>query len=109
MLSNGMVIVKRPPPSRVSRLELISLETDSSALALIEIHGKIVNEEGEALEGATIRVKGSLISTSSGPPTGCSPSRPPPTPTLIISFIGYDTREVAVNDQTSLNVQLRRV
>jgi TonB-linked SusC/RagA family outer membrane protein len=103
VLSNGMIIVKHPPILRNKAVE--TLAPDSSTLALIEIHGRVANEKGEALEGANVRVKGTSISTQTGQ-DGAFTIKAATNATLVISFIGFDTREMAVNDQSVVNVQL---
>jgi len=98
VLSNGVIIVKRAPAA-------VPVRPDSATLALIEIKGKITNEKGEPLEGANVKVKGSSVSTQSAA-DGSFVLKAPNNATLIITFIGFDTREVPVNDQTSISIQL---
>ena len=104
VLSNGVIIVKRMPPPRASQPAEI-LSPDSSALALITIHGRVLNEKNEPLEGANVKVKGSNVSTQTGL-DGAYTLKTATNATLIVSFIGYDTKEVPVNDQEVINVTL---
>ncbi len=71
----------------------------------ITVHGTVVDPEGEPLIGASVLVKG----TSTGVATDidgefrldCASNA-----TLVISYVGYNTKEVAVNGQTELNITL---
>jgi len=102
VLSNGVIIVKR----LVVKHDVdMAVKPDTATLALIEIKGKVTNEKGEPLDGANIKVKGSSISTQTGP-DGSFTIKAANNATLVISFIGFDNKEVAVNDQTSLAITL---
>ncbi len=104
-LSNGVIIVKRPPVLH-SRPALEILAPDSTAMSVVEIKGHIANEKGEPLEGANVRVKGTTLTTQTAA-DGSFTIRAASNATLIVTFIGYDSKEVPVNDQTNLSVQLR--
>lgn len=69
------------------------------------ITGTINDENGSPLPGASVVVKG----TTNGTQTdfdGNFTLEAPSDGTLIISYIGYQTREVAINSQSSINVGL---
>ncbi|MDE6228115.1 MAG: TonB-dependent receptor [Muribaculaceae bacterium] len=71
----------------------------------ITVHGYVDDELGEALIGATVMEKG----TSNGTSTdidGNFTLNVAPDATLVISYIGYDTKEVAVNGQTHLKITM---
>ncbi len=104
VLSNGVIVVKRPLVLQ-SNKTVESLAPDSSALSVIEIKGIIANEKGEPLEGANVRVKGTNIATQTGP-DGTFTIRAATNATLVISFIGFDNKEVPVNEQATINIQL---
>ena len=72
----------------------------------ITVTGKVVNEEGLGLPGVTVVVKGTTIGTSSDVNGNFSLSVPENATTLVLSFIGYTTQEVAINGRTSINVSL---
>lgn len=72
-----------------------------------DISGRIVNESGEPLEGVTITAKKSrkvTISNNNGDfnLTGVSNDD-----ILIISYVGYATKEVSVNAETNILVSLK--
>ena len=59
------------------------------------------------LQGATVSVKNKTTSTSSGVDGRFNITVPDGKVTLIISFIGYETREVSVGDKNEINVQMK--
>ncbi|MDE5635278.1 MAG: TonB-dependent receptor plug domain-containing protein, partial [Muribaculaceae bacterium] len=66
-----------------------------------ELHGHVIDSEGEALAGATVRLKGSQTGTSTnvdGNFTLRVPGGGDKTHTLIISFVGMLTQEVKVKN-----------
>ncbi len=67
----------------------------------ITVKGKIVDENGVPLPGATIIEKGTTKGTSSGLDGSFSLSVPPDA-TLTVSFIGYTSIEVTVGGKTEL-------
>jgi TonB-linked SusC/RagA family outer membrane protein len=69
------------------------------------ITGTVVDAEGEAIAGATIVVKGTTVSTLSDV-VGRFTIQATPEVTLVVSFIGYRTQEIAVGNQVDLNVVL---
>ena len=75
--------------------------------ALIKISGKITDQAtGETLIGVSVKVKGSNTGTLTDIKGNFALSVPDDA-TLIISYIGYNTVEVPVNGQTSLNIKLQ--
>jgi TonB-linked SusC/RagA family outer membrane protein len=85
---------------------LFFFSTLSGALAQgIAVQGKVTDESGGGLPGVTVLVKG----TSTGTATGADGSyslHAPGNGTLIFSFIGFQTKEVAVSNNTTIHVQL---
>lgn len=72
----------------------------------ITVKGVVTDEKGTPLTGVSVRVKG----TNNGTLTGNDGSYSlivPDNAVLQISYIGYETQEIAVNGQTTLNVHLK--
>ncbi len=69
------------------------------------ITGRITDAKGEGLPGVTVRVKNGTQGTTTDV-NGNFTLDAPADATLIISSIGYATQELAVNNQTTLSVQL---
>ncbi len=70
-----------------------------------EVQGTITDDNGQALVGVTVRVKGTNIGTitdANGAFTLDIPNAD--TDTLVFSYVGYQTKEVFVGGRTSLKV-----
>ncbi|HVS95312.1 MAG TPA: TonB-dependent receptor [Puia sp.] len=71
-----------------------------------QVTGKVVgNETDSAISGATVTVKGRKTATATGPDGSFSISVPP-NATLVISYVGFGTREIPVGNQTTFNIRL---
>ena len=71
----------------------------------IDISGKITDENGQALPGASILEKGTTNGTITDSEGNYKLSAPEDA-TLVISFIGYLSQEVNVGGRTTINVQM---
>ena len=69
------------------------------------VTGKIVDEKGVPLPGVSIKVKGTGTGTVSDI-NGAFSINAPDNAVLVISFIGYETQEIAVAGKSSINVTL---
>ncbi|MEP7229690.1 MAG: SusC/RagA family TonB-linked outer membrane protein [Ginsengibacter sp.] len=70
------------------------------------VSGKVTDARGNPLSGVSIAVEGSSVGTSTDI-SGNYSINVPDNGTLVFSFIGFITREIAVNNQTLLNVSLQ--
>lgn len=61
---------------------------------------------GETLPGVNILVKGTSIGTSTDANGGFEFSVPSLNDTLVVSFVGYQTQEIPINNRTEINVEL---
>ncbi len=71
-----------------------------------EIKGKVTDEKGQPLEGATVLVKG----TNNGTKTDANGNfsiEADPNVTLIISYVGFESVEINTGTRTALSVKLR--
>lgn len=73
------------------------------------ISGQITNEAGEPIPGATIVVKGKALGTVSNPDGSYVLKGIPANATIIFSFIGMVTQEIAVGKKTTINVVLKEL
>lgn len=71
----------------------------------VTLHGIIRDELNHPLQGVTIKVKGKSIGTLTNE-KGAFHINAVPTDSIQISYIGYQTRIVAVGDRTTLNITL---
>ena len=72
----------------------------------ITVHGHVADELGEDLIGASIMEKGTTNGTSADIEGNFTISVAP-NATLVVSYVGYDPVEVAVNGQTNLNIVMK--
>jgi TonB-linked SusC/RagA family outer membrane protein len=74
----------------------------------IEVTGKVTDENGNGLPGVNISLKGTSLGTSSGADGTYSINIPDGNEkgTLVFSFIGYQTSETPINNQSVINVSM---
>lgn len=72
---------------------------------LADIRGKVVDSKGESLPGVSVRVKGTAVGTTTDT-EGIFLLNAPDNGTLVFSYIGYVSQEIAVNGRTSFNITL---
>ena len=71
------------------------------------VQGKVTSKtDGEALIGVSVKVKGSSQGTSTNQ-DGSFTLNVPENSTLIVSYVGFETMEVAVNNQSTINISLQ--
>jgi TonB-linked SusC/RagA family outer membrane protein len=70
------------------------------------VTGKVVSNKGEGLPGVTVLVKGTNAGTTTAADGSFSLAVPDQAGTLVVSFIGYNTREVAIPASGSVNITL---
>ncbi|MGI4899667.1 MAG: SusC/RagA family TonB-linked outer membrane protein [Janthinobacterium lividum] len=86
-------------------LAILIFNTVSYAQNLTAIKGVVVDGKGIALPGVTVGIKGSATLTSTDL-DGKYTIQAGKTDVLVFKYIGFNTREVPVNSQTSLSVTL---
>ncbi len=72
----------------------------------IEVKGKVTDESGKPLEGASILLKGTSIGAKTDA-SGNFSIDAPVNATLIISYVGFETLEVKTGTETNIAVQLK--
>ncbi len=72
----------------------------------LTIKGKVFDETGKNLPGASITLKGSMKGTSTDSNGNFSITVPDTKGSLVISYIGYLTQEIMLGNQTNLNIRL---
>lgn len=84
----------------------VTPQSSNSQSGMHNVTGKIVDEKGDAIIGVSIKVKGSTNGTISDVSGEFSLSTSDDA-ILSISYIGYESQEVAVNNQSRLSLQLK--
>lgn len=75
--------------------------------AVIEVKGKVSDDNGSGIPGASIREKGTTNSTTTNA-NGEYTIRVSDAGTLVFSYVGYNTIELEVNNRTRINVRDRK-
>ena len=70
------------------------------------IDGTILDEDGSPLIGASVAVKGSSVGTVSDFEGKFSLTINDDASTLVVSYIGYQTKEIAIGNQSTFSIQL---
>lgn len=70
------------------------------------ITGTVKDDKGEPLPGVTVKIKGTTTATTTDVNGVFHLNLPTGSETLIISFIGFKTQEIAVNGKQSIDVRM---
>ena len=85
---------------------LTTAPDELNSLKDIVIKGVVKDAKGETLPGVSIKLKGSTIGVTTDLDGKFSISLADGNGSLVFSFIGFTTQEVAINQRTSINVTL---
>ena len=99
-LKNGQILLfkkNEPKPG---------LATAEQSSNLIKVTGKVTDENGQVLPGVTVINKGTNSSTIADVNGNYSFENVPSNATLVFSFIGMQSQEVSVDNQSKINVGL---
>jgi TonB-dependent starch-binding outer membrane protein SusC len=87
---------------------LLLLTLSGAALAQKKISGKVTDGENNApLPGVSIVVKGTTVGTTSDANGNYSLNLPANASSLIFSFVGFTSQEVAIGNQSTLDVSMK--
>jgi len=81
-------------------------EKIENSLADIPIRGQITDAKGETLPGVSVRVKGSAIGTTTDMDGRYTLNVPDKSSVIVFTYIGFVTQEIAVDNQTVINLKL---
>lgn len=98
-LSENVILIK-PKADAVPAPKLYK-----SDVPPIDVRGKVTDVKGESLAGVSIRVKGTNMGTSTDTQGNFSLNLPD-NGILVFTYLGFLNKEVTVNSNTTLNVQL---
>jgi len=71
-----------------------------------KVSGKIIDETGKPVQGATVQVKGTSIATATNQDGTYSLTAPSGTSILVITSIGYAEHEVAIGNKSEINISI---
>ncbi|MDB5275254.1 MAG: TonB-dependent receptor [Ferruginibacter sp.] len=91
---------------KIMKDNLVVLYQRDDEVKDLTVKGTITDENGRGLEGASIKVKGNKTGTYTVA-SGEYSLAVPDNATLIISYVGYETVEIAVGGRTTIDVKLK--
>jgi len=101
--------MRKNPTALFRSLGLLSFLLLSSvfALAQVSVSGKVTDESNKPIEGVTVQVNGAKTSTLTRADGSFQITVPSGSAHLVFSSVGFERQEVAVNNQTIINVPLQ--
>lgn len=99
-ISNEFVIIKKK-----TTVTQTIIDGDTTAGKPIDLIGKVVDEQGKPVAGATVTVRGSGVSTATNA-DGDFLIRADERGSLMITSVGFDTKIIRINGANSLVVKL---
>jgi hypothetical protein len=70
------------------------------------VTGKVLDENGKGIAGATIQVKGTTIGTTTGDDGSFSIQAPKGKSSMVVSYIGFEKQEVIVGATTNFSITM---
>jgi len=92
-LTEKTIVIKPKEESFIDKIK--------AYIAAIDVQGRVINEDLQPLSGATVSVKNTNIATTTDANGWFSLKQVQPDAILIVSYIGYDKREIAANSNLS--------
>lgn len=103
-LADQQIIIKPVEAAGSGALPELSV-TEGESLA-VTVSGKVTDDQQKPLPGVSVVIKGTTTGTVTNAEGNYTLSVPDNNATLVFSFIGYLSEEVAVNGRTSVDVTL---
>lgn len=91
----------------IERKKTITAEAPAPVPPPIDVHGRITNEKGEPVPGATVSVKGGSKVVATNDNGEFTLPGVDANATLVVTSIGYERLEYKVDGQTNLSIQLK--
>ena len=98
--------IQRLLTKAVSFILLCVLLTQTAFSQTKTISGKVTDDKGAAVQGATVTVKGTKVGASTAADGSFTLAAPASATTLVISSVGFSSQDVAIAGQSSLSVSL---
>ncbi|QJW91871.1 TonB-dependent receptor [Spirosoma taeanense] len=93
------------PDQTLNRLERMGWTLTATTQPMADISGKVTDKNGQAIPGVSVIVKGTSRGTTTDV-AGNYTINAGNNATLVFSFVGYATQEIAVASRTRINVSL---
>lgn len=102
-VAGNQILLSRKGGKEVARQEFEEREVQSTDK---KVQGKVTDSKQETLPGVTVLVKNTTIGTTTDAEGNYSINVPNDATTLVFSYVGMETQEVALGNQSVLNVVL---
>jgi TonB-linked SusC/RagA family outer membrane protein len=102
------ICLKQQPVSYAVREPYIIIKRKEEVRNKITLRGKVMNEEGEAIAGATVSIKGTETGTACNEKGEYVLEYTGDDPILIVSSVGYEQQDVRIGGRTEINIMLIR-
>ena len=106
-ISNKTIIVQKKT-TLIANAPILGIDKLTEKALPAEVRGKVTDTKGEALIGVSVKVKGTAVGVSTDVNGNFTINVPDGSTTLVFTYIGYTTQEVAIAGRTTLNVQLNQ-
>ena len=93
--------------STVSAADVGKPNDEESYQQQLTVQGKIKDENGNAFPGVNVVIKGTTNGTVTNADGAYMITVPADASTLVFSFVGYATQEIAINGQSTIDVSLK--
>lgn len=106
---NDRIVLKKLKAPRAAAYNEIEVNDDTEVQASMNaysVSGRVTSDAGDPLPGVNVLVKGTANGTVTDVDGAYQITVDDGTETLVFSFIGYVTQEVAINGQSTINVTL---
>src|SRR5690606_5509419 len=101
-INNNTVVIKGSNASPKSNTN----SSSSAAKQQSTVTGKVTDDQGAPLSGVTVTVKGTNVGTSTDNVGNYSLSLPAAAQVLVFSAMGYNSQELPINGQATVNATL---
>ncbi|MDJ1484746.1 TonB-dependent receptor [Cytophagaceae bacterium YF14B1] len=91
---------------QMSAIDAGIFEASANVAPALTVTGKVTDDKGEGVPGVSVVLKGTTTGTVTNTEGVYSLTVPDGSGTLVFSFIGYTTQEVAIGNRTTVDVTL---
>ncbi|PVY41385.1 SusC/RagA family TonB-linked outer membrane protein [Pontibacter virosus] len=102
----GVYIISKARPAAATTTTVVA-KPRAAVQQDVTVSGRVVDENGDTLPGVTVVLKGTTRGTSTNASGEFTLPVPASGGSLVFSFIGYTTQEIAINNQETVNVTMR--
>ncbi|MBC8054768.1 MAG: SusC/RagA family TonB-linked outer membrane protein [Sphingobacteriaceae bacterium] len=87
--------------------DLIAIVPQGVVISDINVTGKVLDQDNQPLIGATVKIKGTNQGGATTDANGVFTINAPENAVLVITYLGFDPQEIAINGRTSITVKMK--